>query len=74
MSTSGNRNFVRNLIAKRAGTKGEDKIVIDSAVDLILEYLHVRECYKCGDITLHKDNYGEYVKCKKCGSMDTRRL
>lgn len=35
---------------------------------------HKRACFACGNMAMHEDNYGEKVKCKKCGSMDTRRI
>lgn len=35
---------------------------------------HIRRCRDCGNIGRHVDNVAPYVKCPKCGSMDTRPL
>ena len=34
--------------------------------------LHYRKCWHCESVALHVERYGDWVKCRKCGSMDTR--
>lgn len=41
---------------------------------IIDEHLHRRRCWECGNEAWHKDNAGEWVRCAKCKSMDTRKV
>jgi hypothetical protein len=41
---------------------------------IINEHLHQRRCFNCGNKAWHKDNAGEWVRCTKCKSMDTRKI
>lgn len=33
---------------------------------------HKRACFGCGNVAMHAKNWGEDVRCERCGSMDTR--
>lgn len=35
---------------------------------------HERRCHDCGAIAWHRDNVERDVQCRRCGSMDTRRI
>lgn len=41
-------------------------------VATVLAYSHVRKCWECNNVALHRDNVRPHVLCKKCGSQDTR--
>lgn len=64
--------FVTEQICDLAGTYDADHKVIEAAVAIILAYSHVRKCWKCNNVALHRDNVRPHVLCKKCGSQDTR--
>lgn len=66
------RQHVAAMIAQRAGTSEADARYTDAAIDLILSVSHVRKCWNCGNVGLHRDNITPYVLCAKCGSQDTR--
>lgn len=34
--------------------------------------LHWRKCWGCGRIALHVENFTPWVRCRRCGSQDTR--
>ena len=35
---------------------------------------HQRKCWNCGNVAEHERAYGDAVRCKRYGSMDTRRI
>lgn len=35
---------------------------------------HTRKCWACGNVATHEDSVTPWVRCKKCGSQDTRRV
>ena len=39
-----------------------------------MEVVHLRKCHDCGNVAYHADSVAPYVKCRKCGSMDTRKV
>jgi hypothetical protein len=41
---------------------------------IIADNLHKRRCFQCGSEAWHKYNYGEFVRCTHCHSMDTRKM
>lgn len=34
---------------------------------------HERRCFDCGSVAIHLDAVTPWVRCKQCGSQDTRR-
>jgi DNA-directed RNA polymerase subunit RPC12/RpoP len=35
---------------------------------------HMRKCWTCGNVAEHEDSVTPWVRCKKCGSQDTRQV
>jgi len=72
-STTG-REIVREWILDAAGTSDADDGVIEAAIDIVLSVSHVRRCWECGRVALHRDDVKPYVLCSVCNSQDTRKV
>lgn len=68
------RELIRSWIFAAAGTDDDVEAVAIAAVDLILEVAHVRRCWNCKRVALHRDGITPWVTCKVCGSNDTRKV
>ncbi len=51
------------------------QVVVGELLDMRqVPTLHKRKCWPCGNVAYHADARMPYVKCRRCGSQDTRLL
>ena len=63
---------------QRAVDGGHERLVaafevLTAYYHLMSKRLHRRKCFDCGENGFHADSVSPYVRCHKCGSMDTRK-